>query len=426
MALELPLYNAPMPLGTGTESSGANSCTPGLPPGTAAGDLLFMLVNVGSTGVATVTPGGDETWETCPGMPLTMAGTAAGTNPHKMYVFVCRATAGIATPTVTRSVAGDYIVAQITSLRGAYSWGNAVDAINAYNTDVATGTNTVNTLTFLDAVSTVPNTAYLMFATDGLDSASAAHGAITNSSVSFLAEKIDGGTATGGGGITYCAVGAKYYVGAFVAGAPTCTPAVGAKQYARYAIAVKPPQIDLQPDRIESAEVVYAPALSLDFNTVRPPRIESAEVVYGCDLVLDLHTIRPPRIESSEAVYGFDASLGDTNEPTITVLEPAPEDGVRKNSTIKLQIDDDNGIGALVIIADLYEDLDDPSSRIAEDVVFDGESFGLHYQGTANVATGALDDPQYLLDVRRDGGWIGSPKFRYIVRDTSGNVGVAA
>lgn len=426
MATALPLYNAPMPLGVGTESSGANTSTPGLPPGWAAGDWVAMLTNVGSgTGVATVTPGGDETWELGPGMPLRLTTTGSNaTNPHTMYVHFCRLTAGAAAPTVTRSVAGDYIVSQIFALRGVYHLGAAVDAIEASNSDVATGGGTVNTLTFLDAVTTTPNTAYMMFATTGSDLATSAHGAITNASISFLAEKIDGGTTTGGGGTTYCAVGARYYTGAFAAGAPTCNPATGAVQYIRYAISVKSPPIDAQPDLILDGEAVYAPDLVVDYRTVRPPRIESAETVYGGSLNVDYLTIRPFRIESGEIVFGGDVSQpGDTTDPTITILEPAPEDGVRPESIIRLQVDDDNGIGALVIIAEL---LDEDGDVFDEDVVHDGLNFGFRYRSTVNVAEGTEEDPQYVLNVRRDGGWTGSPRFRYVIRDTAGRAGVLA
>lgn len=424
MATALPLYTAPFWYGTGSESSGATTCTPGLPAGTTVeqNDFLVMLVNVGSTGVATVTPGGDETWEEAPNSPLTMSGTSAATHPHKLYVFVCRATAGIAAPTVTRSVAGDYVVAQMVGIRGVATEGTAASAILDTETHVVTGTDTASTLTFLDTAPTIKNTCYIMLATTGSDAASATHGAITNASVSFLTERFDGGTATGGGGTTYCAVGAEFYTGAFAAGAPTCSPFTGGQQYARFALSLMPPQLRLEPDVIATAEQIYAPTLSVDFLTVRPPRIESAEVVYGGTLAVDLYTVRPPRIESGEVVFGGDVQTPpDTNDPTITVLEPAPEDGVRAESIIRLQVDDDNGIGALVIIAEI---LDEDGEVVDEDVVYDGLSFGFRYRSTTNTAEGEEGDPQYLLNIRRDGGWTGSPRFRYVVRDTAGRSAV--
>lgn len=453
MANPLPLYNAPSSIGTGAESSGANSCTPGLHAGWAEGDWCAMLVNVGTTtGVATVTSGGTETWELVSGFPLTLTSVSAGAGiPHRMYLFVSRLTAGAATPTVTRSVAGDYIWAQITALRGAYSLGNAVDAINA-SISAIQGDSFINTLTFLDAAPTLVNCAYMMFATTGDDAATLSHGAITNASVTGLAEKIDGGTATGTGGTGYAAVGVEYYKGAFAAGAPTCNPATGSRQYIRFAMAVKPPQLTPEPDiipsaevvyapslnsnlftlsmsRIESSEVVYAPALYLDFSTMRPARIESSEAVYGGTLVLDLFTIKPARIESAEIVYGFGIDISDTIEPVISNMTPADGTPIRELTSIEFDVTDDTGLVACL----LFLTWTDPVTNTEEaELIYDGEAFRGKYTNTAtNVVTTISGGLHFKI--RRAGGWPQDPdgvnlpiSLEPVAVDGGGNIGVAA
>lgn len=113
----------------------------------------------------------------------------------------------------------------------------------------------------------------------------------------------------------------------------------------------------------------------------------------------------------------------DTTEPEITILSPLPAAGVTKRSVITLELTDETGLASYVIIAEIL-DPDDPSTVLLEDVVHDGVDFGLHYKNTDNVVTAISGG--YRLTIRRDDGWPGSPRFRYVLRDTSGNAGVIA
>lgn len=113
----------------------------------------------------------------------------------------------------------------------------------------------------------------------------------------------------------------------------------------------------------------------------------------------------------------------DETAPVITVVSPSTAAGVGPRSVITIDLTDETGLSAYVLLAVIL-DPDDPTRVLYEDVIHDGDDFGLHYQNASNTITAISGG--YRLTIRRDDGWPGSPRFRYILRDSGGNAGVIA
>ena len=111
-----------------------------------------------------------------------------------------------------------------------------------------------------------------------------------------------------------------------------------------------------------------------------------------------------------------DVILDDAVAPVIAV-SPGAGTQIQASTVMTIDITDDVGLLVTAIFATF------PSG--VEDIVYDSVAFGVHYQERLvnrrlSIAGGRR------FTVRRDGGWIGSPSFRYLVVDRAGNFGVLA
>lgn len=98
--------------------------------------------------------------------------------------------------------------------------------------------------------------------------------------------------------------------------------------------------------------------------------------------------------------------------PTIGGFSPAIGSQIQSNQVITLQVND-NGPLRRVILHVKY-----PSHNIQE-VIHDGDSFGLSYQGPSNVQTTIPTGYQYTI--LRDGGWPESPVITPFAIDITGS-----
>lgn len=322
------------------------------------GDVGILIVNTGGYPSSAGITANGTGWVEVPASPLAMTGTFAATNPHVLTVFLCRAAGSTMPAPEVTNGGGDYITAQIGVIRGCRRADSVLDALQAWAVAAHSGTTTAGSIAFPAVTTTVGRSLIVLVASTGDDNSAVQASTITNSNLYFPTEQIDNGTSTGGGGETYVAQGR--WMSAGDVGSTTVAVSPGSRQFARMTLAFIPPQEE-------------------------------------------------------------DAPVDET-APTITVVSPAPEDGVGPLTPIAVDFTDETGLSAHVVIADILDP--DTGEVLYEDVVHDGDDFGIHYQNSANTFTAISGG--YRLNVRRDDGWPGSPRFRYILRDTAGNAGVLA
>lgn len=108
----------------------------------------------------------------------------------------------------------------------------------------------------------------------------------------------------------------------------------------------------------------------------------------------------------------------DSPPPTISNLDPAAGGTVRAQTVITFDVDDESGLALVAILASWTNPA--TGASVCE-VVHDGDNFRGAYLSDANTRTTTATG--YSFTVRRDGGWLASPTFEYLVIDADGSMG---
>jgi hypothetical protein len=193
----------------GTVASGIAGVTPGLPAGTAANDILILLLeNQDATAVGTVTGYTDIQ------SPFASTGTVT-----RLSVRWKRAVAGEAAPSVPDP--GDHVVARIIGVRGCISSGSPIN-VSASTTELVADT----TVSIPGATTTAHDCLIIAAFSTGTSIASTAHAsAWTNASLGSVTEQVDNWVIDSLGGGFGAATGTKAVAGAYSATTATCVTA---------------------------------------------------------------------------------------------------------------------------------------------------------------------------------------------------------
>lgn len=119
----------------------------------------------------------------------------------------------------------------------------------------------------------------------------------------------------------------------------------------------------------------------------------------------------PTLHQGSVDVYDLWPSGADTTPPEVEILSPAPYSAILPTTPIRVRVTDATGLRRVMLLAEFA------GSRIYE-VVHDGTQFASLYRH-GSVRQSISDGFQYEL--RRSGGWPGSPTLRVVAIDTAGN-----
>lgn len=371
-------------VGTALKTASA-AATVGLPTGLRVNQILIMHANV-SSGTISITANST-------GWVLLGQLTNAATNAVESYVWAMRVTdIAMGAPELTRT-AGDYMIARIWTLSGAWEGGAVTDALcGSRETNSGAGVFTLSHTTF----NTTQDDATIVYiGQTGFDGTGSdmTLGDIDHSAAAvgwYPAPIAVDGTTTGNGGGYAVAMAYKPFAGA--TGQLDWSHG-SARSWCKHSYAFR--------GRAQQGEIASA-------------RIESAEVVYAPALVVDGGTIRPARIESAEAVYGFHVEASDGVPPTITVISPAGN-ALRPETVITIDVEDESSIAYAGILAS-YPDG-------TADVVYDGFEFGPNFQGALNTVTSLDGGDRLRFTLRRDDNWHLAPTFHPIVVDGGGNLG---
>lgn len=208
----------------GTVSASATAITPGIPAGSAAGDIFILAIE--TTVPGTVTPPGS--WAHVTGSPL-QVGTDC-----RLTVLWLRAVGSDSAPTVADT--GDHQLGRMIAVRGCIATGNPWDGTPGATTDAVRSTScSIPTITTGVADCFVVG----CISTDVPDSTgTAAFSSGANASLANFAERVDDHTSLGDGGAVGIFTGEKATAG--VVSATTATCAASATK-AHMQIALKPP-----------------------------------------------------------------------------------------------------------------------------------------------------------------------------------------
>ena len=183
----------------GAVAASINAVSPGLPAGTAVGDILVMFVE---TNNETITAAG---WTQATNSPQSDA-----TDVTRLTVLWRRATGTDAT---TTSDSGDHQIARIIGFSGCVTTGDPWN-ITAGGTETTSDTSG----SIPGATTTTANTMVVAACSTGVDGNSTAiFSAWTNASLVSITEQIDNGTNAGAGGGIGAATGIKSAAGAYSA-----------------------------------------------------------------------------------------------------------------------------------------------------------------------------------------------------------------
>jgi hypothetical protein len=196
---EVYCYVADTPIvrGVGTVAANAAAISPGLPTGTAAGDLLIMLVE---TNNQAVTVAG---WTEAPSSPQSDA-----TDATRLTVFYKIAAGGDAT---TTSDSGDHQVGRILGIKAG-----TFDPVTPFNTSAGTTDTTSDTTGSTPTVTTTRDNCMIVACVcTGRDATGTAEfSSWTNANLVDIQERIDNTNTAGLGGGIGCATGIKLAKGA--------------------------------------------------------------------------------------------------------------------------------------------------------------------------------------------------------------------
>lgn len=244
---------APEVRAVGTVAAGVGSISPGLPAGTATGDLLVMVAESGGAAAA----GEANTALTAAGWkesPLAAAVKQGNTRLTLLYRI-----AEAANATATNDT-GDHQLARIIGIKAG-----TFDPVNPFNVAGRGTQAATKTVNVTGATTTRDNCLIIACASGNLpDTTTAAEfGAGTNASLTGLTERIDNTTAEGDGGAIWAMTGVLAAHGTYVTSAST---AVTEAERAVISLAVNP-----------IAEVVKCPPLTAGWVTVLESPIGGTE-----------------------------------------------------------------------------------------------------------------------------------------------------
>lgn len=218
----------PVFVSAGAPAEGTGNITPGLPPGMAEKDVMWLYVESANEAVSTPSGG----WAAGPNSPQG-TGTAAGATSTRLTAFWKRVgpvPANEVAPQITDP--GDHAFAVIVAYRGCIDTGDPWDVANG---DVAAGATTA--VSIPGATTTVPNCLVVVAVANQTDTATPQVSGYANSDLTNLTERFDGNSTQGNGGGIAIADGRKDSFGTY--GATTATLATSSVQ-GRISIALKP------------------------------------------------------------------------------------------------------------------------------------------------------------------------------------------
>ena len=387
-------HATPVYFQTGADSAGVGALTVAWPSLTETDDIGLLVVETSDGSASLSTAAG---FVAVSGSPVEIASTT------RLAVYWCRATSSSPTSPVVAD-SGDHQIANIFLVKGC-----AVDTdpIHAVSTTSQVAAGAPSGLSITGLTTTVANCLIMVIASMGIDNATAdLVSSWANSSCGWFVEIGERGTTSGDGGYHATARGVMRTAGVVGTSTATRTGVAASTAFAAMTIALMPPQIGADAFRIESAEIVYAPALSLD-----------------------LFTIKPGRIESGEIIYGGDVAQNDATTPVISNMTPADGTSIRALTSLEFDVTDDTGLSACL----LFLTWTDPDTGSEEaELIYDGDGFRGKYDNasynTASAITGGLH-----FRIRRAGGWPQDPdgvnlpiSLEAVAVDGSGNIGVAS
>lgn len=191
----------------------ATPWAPALPSGIAIGDILLWL-GESTGGENFTTPGG---WAHVGPNGSVSSPVVQGVNTQ-LTVFWVRYDGVLTAPSVTGPV--DHGVAAMLAIRGCPVIGNPWN-VGSVATEAVSDTSA----TFPDATTSQADTLVLNILASSADIATAQASAMTNASLSSIAEQVDVATLTGNGGVLVCYSGTKATVGAIGSSAITLVTA---------------------------------------------------------------------------------------------------------------------------------------------------------------------------------------------------------
>ena len=187
----------------GTIASGTGTISPGLPSGTAIGDLLVMICE-SKSGQAVTASG----WTQAPNSPQEDT-----TDSTRLTVLYQRAIT--ASPATTTNDPGDHVIARIIGFSGVIGYGDPWD-VTAGSTE-----STADTSGSIPGATTTRDGCMIVAACcDGIDTASnntTGFSGWTNASLASITERIDNRRLDGDGGSIGAATGIKTTAGAYSA-----------------------------------------------------------------------------------------------------------------------------------------------------------------------------------------------------------------
>lgn len=119
----------------------------------------------------------------------------------------------------------------------------------------------------------------------------------------------------------------------------------------------------------------------------------------------------PTSQQGSYDVYDMWPSAEDTTPPEVEITSPPPYSAILPTTPLRVRVTDGTGLRRVMLLAEFA------GSRVYE-VVHDGTQFAPLYR-SASVRQSIANGYQYEL--RRSGGWPGSPTLRVAAIDVAGN-----
>ncbi len=219
----------PLFIGVGTFDSSGSTSRPTYPANILPGDLIMLLVENGGADAAIGTPAGFTQFSNSP--QVDTSGTSS--NQTRLAVFYKRAT-GAETGTLSITVIGDHVGAQMALFRSVRPSGNPFDV-----TAGGIGVGAQTSLTLPGLTTTLPNCLIVNCIGVGYDGdGTAEFSAWANGSLASITEAIDvtdSGNAGTGLGMAY---GIKTVAGVVAA---TTVTAAHSERHAYLTIALAPP-----------------------------------------------------------------------------------------------------------------------------------------------------------------------------------------
>lgn len=187
----------------GTVSSGTGAVTPGAPAGTAANDILVLVVETANQNLPTNPPTG---WTTCSNLPAG-TGTAATATAVKLHVFWRRLTGAYTAVSIGDS--GNHTVSRIMAIQGCITSGDPWDVTAGYQSTASTA------LSFPSVTTTDTDRLIVLAAAFDRDANTTANlPALTNGNLTSITERMDNLSSAGVGGGIGCATAGKATAGA--------------------------------------------------------------------------------------------------------------------------------------------------------------------------------------------------------------------